>query len=177
MFLNMVRKNRLLCSASGLVWYPLCISYASTGSEYRCLAEQIKFTVSVMILHWIWQLHWLTLKRPLPFLSVFRMVQHERYGTLIVANSTAADTGEYTCFPVYCEEKDCRKIYDKAVKVYIFFSGTTHSKIYPFISSVLYFSDSCFIYAFELHYENLMFPPTTLIVKTFRKCDFCWHFK
>ncbi|KAL2077599.1 hypothetical protein ACEWY4_027103 [Coilia grayii] len=50
-----------------------------------------------------------------------KMVQHERYGTLTVANSTGADTGEYTCYPMYCEDTDCRKEYDKAVKVFIFF--------------------------------------------------------
>ncbi|XP_051514114.1 platelet-derived growth factor receptor-like protein [Myxocyprinus asiaticus] len=51
-----------------------------------------------------------------------RMIQHERYGTLILANATAADTGEYTCYPLYCEDKDCRKEYVKGVKVFIFFS-------------------------------------------------------
>ncbi|XP_051716946.1 platelet-derived growth factor receptor-like protein [Ctenopharyngodon idella] len=51
-----------------------------------------------------------------------RTVQHERYGTLTLANATAADTGEYTCYPMYCEDKDCRKQYDKGVKVFIFFS-------------------------------------------------------
>ncbi|TRZ02996.1 hypothetical protein DNTS_002093 [Danionella cerebrum] len=53
-----------------------------------------------------------------------RMVQHERYGTLRVENSTAADTGGFTCFPMYCEEKDCRKLFDKALGVFIFFSDT-----------------------------------------------------
>uniref|UniRef100_A0A672SKZ6 Platelet-derived growth factor receptor-like protein n=2 Tax=Sinocyclocheilus grahami TaxID=75366 RepID=A0A672SKZ6_SINGR len=51
-----------------------------------------------------------------------RTVQHERYGTLFLANSTAADTGEFTCYPIHCEDKDCRKQYDKGVKVFIFFS-------------------------------------------------------
>ncbi|XP_072529642.1 platelet-derived growth factor receptor-like protein [Salminus brasiliensis] len=51
-----------------------------------------------------------------------RMVQHERYGTLILANTTGADTGEYTCYPMYCEDVECRKEYDKAVKVFIFFA-------------------------------------------------------
>ncbi|XP_062332360.1 LOW QUALITY PROTEIN: platelet-derived growth factor receptor-like protein [Osmerus eperlanus] len=50
-----------------------------------------------------------------------RTAQHERYGTLTLANSTGADTGEYTCFPMYCEDTECRKEYDKAVKVFIFF--------------------------------------------------------
>ncbi|CAB1324842.1 unnamed protein product [Coregonus sp. 'balchen'] len=46
-----------------------------------------------------------------------KTVQHDRYGTLTLSNSTGADTGEYTCFPMYCEDRDCRKEYDKAVKV------------------------------------------------------------
>ncbi|XP_066526007.1 platelet-derived growth factor receptor-like protein [Hoplias malabaricus] len=50
-----------------------------------------------------------------------RMVQHARYGTLTLVNTTGADTGEYTCFPMYCEDTECRKEYDKAVKVFIFF--------------------------------------------------------
>ncbi|XP_062856333.1 platelet-derived growth factor receptor-like protein [Trichomycterus rosablanca] len=50
-----------------------------------------------------------------------RTVQHEKYGTLILANATGADTGEYTCFPLYCEDTNCRKEYDKSLKVFIFF--------------------------------------------------------
>lgn len=49
------------------------------------------------------------------------IVQHERYGVLTLVNSTGADTGEYTCFPMYCEDTDCRREYDKAVKVFVFF--------------------------------------------------------
>uniref|UniRef100_A0A3P8WHK9 Platelet-derived growth factor receptor-like protein n=1 Tax=Cynoglossus semilaevis TaxID=244447 RepID=A0A3P8WHK9_CYNSE len=50
-----------------------------------------------------------------------RIVQNERYGVLTLVNSTGADTGEYTCYPMYCEDTDCRKEYDKAVKVFVFF--------------------------------------------------------
>lgn len=53
-----------------------------------------------------------------------RIVQNERYGVLTLVNSTGADTGEYTCYPMYCEDTDCRKEYDKAVKVFVFFPGT-----------------------------------------------------
>ncbi|XP_070693436.1 platelet-derived growth factor receptor-like protein [Pempheris klunzingeri] len=49
------------------------------------------------------------------------IVQYERYGVLTLVNTTGADTGEYTCYPMYCEDTDCRKEYDKAVKVFIFF--------------------------------------------------------
>lgn len=50
-----------------------------------------------------------------------RIVQHERYGVLTLVNTTGADTGEYTCYPMYCEDTDCRKEYNKAVKVFVFF--------------------------------------------------------
>ncbi|XP_069552815.1 platelet-derived growth factor receptor-like protein [Brachyistius frenatus] len=49
------------------------------------------------------------------------MVQHERYGSLTLVNTTGADTGGYTCYPMYCEDTDCRKEYNKAVKVFVFF--------------------------------------------------------
>ncbi|XP_061691385.1 platelet-derived growth factor receptor-like protein [Syngnathoides biaculeatus] len=50
-----------------------------------------------------------------------RIVQHERYGVLTLVNTTGADTGEYTCYPTFCEDSDCRKNYDKAAKVFVFF--------------------------------------------------------
>ncbi|KAM3612762.1 uncharacterized protein V6R79_014074 [Siganus canaliculatus] len=50
-----------------------------------------------------------------------RIVQNERYGGLTLVNTTGADTGEYTCYPMYCEDTDCRREYDKAVKVFVFF--------------------------------------------------------
>ncbi|XP_054648195.1 platelet-derived growth factor receptor-like protein [Dunckerocampus dactyliophorus] len=51
-----------------------------------------------------------------------RMVQNERYGVLTLVNSTGADTGEYTCYSMFCEGTDCRKDYDKAGKVFVFFT-------------------------------------------------------
>lgn len=53
-----------------------------------------------------------------------RTVQQERFGVLRVVNSTGADTGEYACYPLYCEDADCRREYDKAAKVFVFFPGT-----------------------------------------------------
>ncbi|XP_056294767.1 platelet-derived growth factor receptor-like protein [Pseudoliparis swirei] len=50
-----------------------------------------------------------------------RLVQHERYGALTLVNSTGADTGRYTCYPSTCEDTDCRKDYDGAVSVFVFF--------------------------------------------------------
>ncbi|XP_005795576.3 platelet-derived growth factor receptor-like protein [Xiphophorus maculatus] len=49
------------------------------------------------------------------------IVQQERFSLLTLVNTTVADTGEYTCFPMYCEDKDCRREYNKAIKVFIFF--------------------------------------------------------
>ncbi|TNM98789.1 hypothetical protein fugu_013353 [Takifugu bimaculatus] len=50
-----------------------------------------------------------------------KTVQQERYGVLRVVNSTGADTGEYACYPLYCEDADCRREYDKAARVFVFF--------------------------------------------------------
>lgn len=56
-----------------------------------------------------------------------RIVQYERYGVLTLVNTTGADTGEYTCYPMYCEDTDCRKEYSKAVKVFVFFPGVINT--------------------------------------------------
>ncbi|KAM4732494.1 platelet-derived growth factor receptor-like protein isoform 2-T2 [Anableps anableps] len=49
------------------------------------------------------------------------IVQQEQFNLLTLVNTTVADTGEYTCYPMYCEDRDCRREYNKAVKVFIFF--------------------------------------------------------
>ncbi|XP_054889961.1 platelet-derived growth factor receptor-like protein [Poeciliopsis prolifica] len=49
------------------------------------------------------------------------IVQQERFSLLTLVNTTVADTGEYACYPMYCEDKDCRREYNKAIKVFIFF--------------------------------------------------------
>lgn len=59
-----------------------------------------------------------------------RTVQQERYGILRVVNSTGADTGEYACYPLRCEGTDCRREYDKAAKVFVFFPGTKPMRIF-----------------------------------------------
>uniref|UniRef100_H3CUC1 Platelet-derived growth factor receptor-like protein n=1 Tax=Tetraodon nigroviridis TaxID=99883 RepID=H3CUC1_TETNG len=50
-----------------------------------------------------------------------KTVQQERYGVLRVVNSTGADTGEYACYPLRCEDAGCRREHDKAAKVFVFF--------------------------------------------------------
>lgn len=93
-----------------------------------------------------------------------RTVQHERYGTLTLVNSTGADTGEYTCYPMYCEDTDCRKEYDKAIKVFVFFAGNATQKVkmklhglYQNIQPVWFngrpIDDSIFSYRFTVQWK------------------------
>ncbi|XP_009700537.1 PREDICTED: platelet-derived growth factor receptor-like protein [Cariama cristata] len=48
--------------------------------------------------------------------------QLDRYGQLILANSTAADTGEYGCWLQLCNGNKCRKDETKTGSTYIFFT-------------------------------------------------------
>ncbi|NXH16452.1 PGFRL protein, partial [Bucco capensis] len=48
--------------------------------------------------------------------------QLDRYSQLILANSTAADTGEYSCWLQFCNAKQCRKDETKTGSTYIFFT-------------------------------------------------------
>uniref|UniRef100_A0A3P9BVY2 Platelet-derived growth factor receptor-like protein n=1 Tax=Maylandia zebra TaxID=106582 RepID=A0A3P9BVY2_9CICH len=60
-----------------------------------------------------------------------RIVQYERYGVLTLVNPSGADTGEYTCYPMYCEHTDCRKEYSKAVSLHpqLFVPSTEYYKV------------------------------------------------
>ena len=51
------------------------------------------------------------------------MRQHERYGQLTLVNSTAADTGEFSCWGQLCQGYVCRKDETKTGSTYIFFTG------------------------------------------------------
>ncbi|XP_054059640.1 platelet-derived growth factor receptor-like protein [Rissa tridactyla] len=48
--------------------------------------------------------------------------QLDKYGQLILANSTAADTGEYSCWLQLCNGNKCRKDETKTGSTYIFFT-------------------------------------------------------
>uniref|UniRef100_A0A8D0HND3 Platelet-derived growth factor receptor-like protein n=1 Tax=Sphenodon punctatus TaxID=8508 RepID=A0A8D0HND3_SPHPU len=61
--------------------------------------------------------------------------QHERYGQLILANSTAADTGEYSCWLLLCNGYNCKKEESKTGSTYIFFTD----KGDLFVPSLSYF--------------------------------------
>lgn len=78
---------------------------------------------------------------------LWRISQHERFGVLTLVNTTGADTGEYTCYPMYCEDTDCRKEYDKAAKVFVFFPGTMN-KLYWCLH--IHFSHSPFTLSYHL---------------------------
>ncbi|XP_043918350.1 platelet-derived growth factor receptor-like protein isoform X2 [Protopterus annectens] len=47
--------------------------------------------------------------------------QHDKYSQLVLQNSTAADTGEFSCW--ICEDSGCTKDESKSASTYIFFSG------------------------------------------------------
>lgn len=61
------------------------------------------------------------------FLDTFKdsrlsVKQHARYGQLTLINSTAADTGEFSCWGQLCEGYVCRKDETKTGSTYIFFT-------------------------------------------------------
>lgn len=57
------------------------------------------------------------------FLFFHSIKQLDRYSQLILANSTAADTGEYSCWLQLCNGNKCRKDETKTGSTYIFFTG------------------------------------------------------
>lgn len=57
------------------------------------------------------------------FASVDSVKQHERYGQLTLVNSTAADTGEFSCWGQLCTGYICTKDETKTGSTYIFFTG------------------------------------------------------
>lgn len=57
------------------------------------------------------------------FASVDSVKQNERYSQLTLVNSTAADTGEFSCWGQLCTGYICRKDETRAGSTYIFFIG------------------------------------------------------
>ncbi|XP_062979392.1 platelet-derived growth factor receptor-like protein [Elgaria multicarinata webbii] len=51
-----------------------------------------------------------------------RIKRFERHSQLIVVNSTAADTGEYSCWSFQCHDSECHDGEDKLSKAFIFFT-------------------------------------------------------
>ncbi|OWK00241.1 PDGFRL, partial [Cervus elaphus hippelaphus] len=56
------------------------------------------------------------------FALVDSVKQHERYGQLTLVNSTAADTGEFSCWGQLCTGYVCRRDEAKTGSTYIFFT-------------------------------------------------------
>lgn len=59
--------------------------------------------------------------------------QHERYGQLTLANSTAADTGEFSCWGQLCQGYVCRRDETKTGSTYIFFTGKLFGVLVGFL--------------------------------------------
>lgn len=62
-----------------------------------------------------------------PYFDIFKdsrlsVKQHARYGQLILVNSTAADTGEFSCWGQLCDGYICRRDEAKTGSTYIFFT-------------------------------------------------------
>uniref|UniRef100_A0A8C8SUB0 Platelet-derived growth factor receptor-like protein n=1 Tax=Pelusios castaneus TaxID=367368 RepID=A0A8C8SUB0_9SAUR len=52
-----------------------------------------------------------------------RCVSNGRYYQLLVVNSTAADTGDYSCWSFQCGDSECQDGVDRMGRVFIFFTG------------------------------------------------------
>ncbi|XP_067851894.1 platelet-derived growth factor receptor-like protein [Heptranchias perlo] len=52
----------------------------------------------------------------------FSINHREKFSQLIVANSTGADTGEYSCWALDCDAQTCRKDDSKTGSTYVFFT-------------------------------------------------------
>ncbi|XP_063046663.1 platelet-derived growth factor receptor-like protein [Engraulis encrasicolus] len=48
--------------------------------------------------------------------------QQEKFGQLILTSPSAADTGEYSCWPVLCDGDECHKDTDRLSATYIYFT-------------------------------------------------------
>ncbi|XP_053559892.1 platelet-derived growth factor receptor-like protein [Bombina bombina] len=81
---------------------------AGQSMELRCKGEKIA---------WSYPEYLVTFRD-----SRLSIKQHDRYGQLILANSTAADTGEFSCWAQVCDRFDCKKDESKTGSTYIFFT-------------------------------------------------------
>ncbi|TRY88512.1 hypothetical protein DNTS_018811 [Danionella cerebrum] len=61
--------------------------------------------------------------------------QQERYSQLIVTSPSAADTGEYSCWPILCDGQECQKDSENTSASYIFFTD----KDEMFVPSAIHF--------------------------------------
>lgn len=81
---------------------------AGQNMELRCKGEKIT---------WNYPEYLNTFKN-----SRLSIKQLDRYGQLILMNSSAADTGEFSCWAQLCDSRGCRKDNSKTGITYIFFT-------------------------------------------------------
>uniref|UniRef100_A0A8C5LTU6 Platelet-derived growth factor receptor-like protein n=1 Tax=Leptobrachium leishanense TaxID=445787 RepID=A0A8C5LTU6_9ANUR len=81
---------------------------AGQSMELRCKGEKIMWTYPA-------------------YLDTFKdtrlsIKQQDRYGQLILTNSSAADTGEFSCWAQVCDSYGCKKDESKSGSTYVFFT-------------------------------------------------------
>ncbi|XP_078077720.1 platelet-derived growth factor receptor-like protein [Mustelus asterias] len=67
--------------------------------------------------------------------SRLSIIQHQKYSQLILTNTKAADTGEYSCWVILCDGPECNKDDLRTGKTYIFVADPTEL----FVPSTNYF--------------------------------------
>lgn len=59
----------------------------------------------------------------LPILSTSSIVQSDKYSQLTLTSPSAEDTGQYSCWVVVCDGRDCEKDHDHVYSSNIYFAG------------------------------------------------------
>lgn len=52
-----------------------------------------------------------------------RVKHYAKFSQLLVVNATAADTGEYSCWSLQCQDSPCQEGEDRTGKTFVFFAG------------------------------------------------------
>ncbi|RXM37102.1 Cationic amino acid transporter 2 [Acipenser ruthenus] len=97
------------------------ISNSGESLELRCKGSQIG---------WAYPVYLDTFKD-----SRLSIKQHDKYSQLILSGTSAADTGEFSCWPLLCDGSECTKDVDKTTTTYIYFTD----KEELFVPSTSYF--------------------------------------
>lgn len=97
------------------------ISNSGESLELRCKGSQIG---------WAYPVYLDTFKD-----SRLSIKQHDKYSQLLLSGTSAADTGEFSCWPLLCDGSECTKDVDKTTTTYIYFTD----KEELFVPSTSYF--------------------------------------
>ncbi|MGH0134680.1 UNVERIFIED_CONTAM: hypothetical protein FKN15_010779 [Acipenser sinensis] len=97
------------------------ISNSGDSLELRCKGSQIG---------WAYPVYLDTFKD-----SRLSIKQHDKYSQLLLSGTSAADTGEFSCWPLLCDGSECTKDVDKTTTTYIYFTD----KEELFVPSTSYF--------------------------------------